>query len=61
MEKVATTAPGAAEKLALFSDFAISTVYMMGFSFIAGSAVTVLSLLLLDYMRDAREAREGKK
>lgn len=60
MEEVTTTAPSAAEKLAAFGDIAISTVYMMGFSFIAGSAVTVLCLLLLDYMRDSREGKLKK-
>lgn len=37
-----------------------SSVYLMGFSFIAGSCFTVLILMLLDYMRLRREGKLTK-
>ena len=35
-------------------ELSVSTIYLMGFSFILGSAFTVLLLLLLDFMRMRR-------
>lgn len=37
-----------------------SSIYLMGFSFIIGSGFTILMLMLLDYMRMRREAKNAK-
>lgn len=37
-----------------------TSIYLMGFSFILGSCITVLLLMLLDYMRMRREAKAAK-
>ncbi len=57
MDQTATVAPDVANKIAILNEFTISTVYIMGFSFVAGSAVTVLCLLLLDYIRDSKQQK----
>lgn len=40
-----------ATKLEIMEKISKSIVYMLGGAFVAGSAVTLLCLLLLDYMR----------
>lgn len=37
--------------LSTLHEISVGTIYLMGFSFILGSAFTVLLLLLLDFMR----------
>jgi hypothetical protein len=37
--------------LTTLQELSVSTIYLMGFSFILGSAFTVLTLLLLDFYR----------
>ncbi len=37
--------------LSVLQDLSVSTIYLMGFSFVLGSAFTVLMLLILDFMR----------
>lgn len=42
--------------ISTLQELSVSTIYLMGFSFILGSAFTVLLLLLLDFMRMRRGA-----
>lgn len=60
MQETVTTTISAADKAFILNEFAVSTVYIMGVSFIVGSAVTVLLLLLLDYFRDAKQGNTSK-
>lgn len=38
--------------LSTLQELSVSTIYLMGFSFILGSAFTILTLLLLDFYRN---------
>ena len=38
-------------QLTLFHDLTASTIYLMGISFLLGSFMTILVLILLDFMR----------
>jgi hypothetical protein len=44
--------------LGTFQDITVSTIYLMGSSFILGSLFTMLLLLLLDFMRRNTEKRK---
>lgn len=47
-----------AEKLQLLSEVSTNIIYIVGSSFIAGSAITIFVLLLLDFMRRNTEKRK---
>ncbi len=47
------------QKLSMFNDLQVNTVYLMGTSFILGVLFTVFVLLILDFIR--RNAEEEKK
>lgn len=57
---VATAATNGGMTIEAAQQMTSSTIYMMGFSFILGSCVTVLLLMLLDYMRMRREEKAAK-
>ncbi len=44
--------------MSLLHDISTATIYLMGLSFILGSMVTVLILLLLDLVRTRTQSRE---
>lgn len=43
--------------LSTLQELSVTTIYLMGFSFILGSAFTVLTLLLLDFYRNYKTGK----
>jgi hypothetical protein len=46
------------QKLAIFHELTQSAIYMMGASFVLGSAFTLLLLVILDWMRSRNPEKE---
>jgi len=48
-----------ATKMQLMADISVNIVYIAGSAFVAGSACTLLMLLLLDFMQRNKEKRKN--